>query len=277
MSEAAPIFITVAPNGARRTKADHPLLPTTADEIARCAADCARAGAAMIHLHVRDEARRHSLDADLYKRAIDATRRAAGDDLIIQITTEAAGAYQPPAQMQTVREVRPEAASLALRELCPAPAGEAAYADFLAECADMGVWTQHILYSPDEVRRFADLRARGVIPETTSNALAVIGAYRGGPPSAPALVDAFADAAREAGDCLWSVCAFGRSELSVLLHAAALGWSVRTGFENNLEAPDGTPARDNADLVGILAAALEDRRTPLLPAAEVRRRHARRP
>jgi uncharacterized protein (DUF849 family) len=49
-----PASIMVAPNGARRTKQDHPALPMNAAETARCAAACHAAGAAMIHVHVRD-------------------------------------------------------------------------------------------------------------------------------------------------------------------------------------------------------------------------------
>ncbi|MGH6903418.1 MAG: 3-keto-5-aminohexanoate cleavage protein [Geminicoccaceae bacterium] len=60
-----PLVVTVAPNGARRTKTDHPDLPITPAEIARDAAWCADAGASVLHLHVRAGDGRHSLDPDL--------------------------------------------------------------------------------------------------------------------------------------------------------------------------------------------------------------------
>ncbi len=69
-SALPPPILAVAPNGARRTNTDHPALPMTADEIARTAAECREAGAAMIRLHVRDRNGDHSLDADLYRDAI---------------------------------------------------------------------------------------------------------------------------------------------------------------------------------------------------------------
>ena len=84
-----------APNGARKTKADHPALPITPKELAATASDCLDAGASMIHLHVRDAQGRHSLDAELYRTAMSAIRRAVGDQLVIQVTSEAAGVYQP--------------------------------------------------------------------------------------------------------------------------------------------------------------------------------------
>src|SRR3546814_7478658 len=99
---ARPFAIAVAPNGARRTRADPPRLPMTAAEIARDAAEAREAGAAMIHLHVRDGDGRHTLDAGLYRDATAAVRRAVGDGLVVQITTEAVGRYPPAEQMAEI-------------------------------------------------------------------------------------------------------------------------------------------------------------------------------
>ena len=66
-------------------------LPITPDEIAREAARCAEAGASLLHLHVRDDEGRHSLDAGRYRETIAAVRQSVGDALVIQITTEAVG------------------------------------------------------------------------------------------------------------------------------------------------------------------------------------------
>src|ERR671917_2716010 len=108
-----PLIITVAPNGARRGKADHLAIPLTPAEIGVEAARCQEAGAAMIHLHVRDAEGRHSLDPDLYRAAIAAVRREAGSDLIVQVTTEAVGLYAPEEQIAAMRALEPEAFSAA--------------------------------------------------------------------------------------------------------------------------------------------------------------------
>jgi hypothetical protein len=123
--------IAVAPNGGRRTKADHPALPIGPVELARTAAECLEAGAAMIHVHVRDSADKHLLDADAYKAVIKAVRAEVGERMVVQITSEALGIYGPEEQMAVVRIVKPQAASLALREILPEVADEAAFADFL--------------------------------------------------------------------------------------------------------------------------------------------------
>jgi uncharacterized protein (DUF849 family) len=88
-----PAVICVAPNGARRTPADHAALPVTPSQIAREANACAEAGASVIHLHVRDDAGRHSLDAQRYRDAMGAIRQAVGERLLVQATTEAVGIY----------------------------------------------------------------------------------------------------------------------------------------------------------------------------------------
>src|SRR5688572_22904819 len=111
--------IAVAPNGGRRGKADHPALPIGPRELASTAAACLEAGAAMIHVHVRDRDGGHLLDADAYRETTNAIRDAVGERLVIQVTSESVGRYQPAEQMAVVRATRPEAVSLALRELVP--------------------------------------------------------------------------------------------------------------------------------------------------------------
>ena len=123
-----PLILANAPNGATRTKADHPALPMSAAELARTAAEIAEAGAALIYVHVRDGEGRHLLDADAYRAATQAIRAEVGDRLVVQITSEAAGRYVAPEQMAVVRAVRPEAVSLALREIVADAASEAAAA-----------------------------------------------------------------------------------------------------------------------------------------------------
>jgi len=249
-----PVILAVAPNGARKTKADHPALPITADEIAATAAACREAGAAMIHLHVRDPDGRHSLDVETYRAATAAVRAAVGRDLVVQITSEAVGIYRPEEQMQMVRELKPEAVSLAVREIVPDEAAEPAAADFLAWVRAEGILPQYILYSDDDLRRFDDLIARGVVPGERQVVLFVLGRYTKGQISEPRELMPFL--AANSRDHLWSVCAFGPQETACAVAAAALGGHARVGFENNFHLPDGSLAADNAALVAAVAEGL---------------------
>jgi 3-keto-5-aminohexanoate cleavage enzyme len=247
IAEWPPFIIGVAPNGARRTKADHPALPQTADEIARDAAACHAAGAALIHLHIRDKAGKHLLDAEAFRAATAAIRREAGGDIIVQITTESVGIYLPGYQMAMVRDARPEACSVAIREIVPGPPAEREAAAFFAWIAREGIVPQYILYTADEVRRFAELRQRGIVPDTTPFVLYVLGRYSANQTSEPLDLAPFLAAAPR--DWHWAACAFGAKEGTVALTAAVLGGHSRVGFENNLRLGDGGVAPGNAALV----------------------------
>lgn len=263
-----PLIIAVAPNGARRTKADHPALPMTPDEIARDAAACLDAGACMVHLHVRDRQGRHTLDVELYREATAAIRRAVGERVIVQATSEAAGLYRAEEQMAMVRALRPEAVSLAMRELVP-DGHEKGAGEFFAWLAHEGILAQYILYSSEEVVRFADLRRRGVVPGNSVFVLYVLGRYAPGQASQPRDLLPFLAAAGGAGDP-WAFCAFGAREGAAAMMVAALGGHVRVGFENNLWLSDGRLAPDNAALVAQVAAGAGLLARPLADAAGAR-------
>ncbi|MHA7772354.1 beta-keto acid cleavage family enzyme [Roseibium sp. M-1] len=252
----ADVAIAVAPNGGRKTKADHPGLPLTPDELAATAAACHEAGAAMIHIHVRTPEGRHLLDPGAYRAAIDAVRREVGDRLLIQITSEALGLYSPPEQIAVVKKTRPEAVSLALREIAPAAGDLPAFIDLLAWMKRENVLPQIILYEPSEAVRLAALRDRGDLPFENIPVLYVLGRYTTGQTSAPADLLPFLEAGQPRFSN-WMVCAFGRYETACLTAAGLLGGNLRTGFENNTILPDGRVAAVNEELVSSLAGALK--------------------
>ncbi len=248
--------MAVAPNGGRKTKADHPALPLTAGELARAAAECLDQGASMIHLHVRDRDGKHILDAEAYRAATARIYDAIGDRLVVQITSEAVGAYSPAEQMAVVLETNPEAVSLALREFAPDKAGEKDFAEFLGRLKIMRIWPQIILYSPEEGSRLGAMRRQGLIPFESVAVLYVLGRFALGKTSAPTDILPFIGPEMPRFES-WSVCAFGRQEVACVSAAALLGGHARVGFENNLFLPDGALASSNAEAVGAVARALD--------------------
>ncbi len=245
------VLIMVAPNGARRTRADHPALPVTTAELAATAAACHRAGAGAIHVHIRDAAGRHALDAGLYRETVAAIRAEAGDDLVIQITSEAVGRYTPAEQQALILALAPPAVSIAVREMF----AEGEPAQFFAWMRERAIAVQHILYDTEDVRWLADLRRRGIIPDETPRLLYVLGRYAAGEESGPEDLEPFLATAEEEGlsEMPWSVCAFGRGETASLGAALERGGHVRVGFENSLWHEDGRVAADNAERVAAIA------------------------
>ncbi len=252
--ETLPVVIAVAPNGARKSKADHRMLPITAPELAQCAQDCLAAGASMLHLHVRDAEGRHSLDPAHYEAGIAAIRERVGDALVLQVTTEAAGRYSPEQQMACADALRADAISLAIRELFAPGVDEARVGGFLERLAARGALVQYIVYSPADVARCVALHAQGRIPQRAPQLLFVLGSYAekrsGTPAELVPMLGALPPGWR------WSACAFGPLELRCAVAAAVLGGNVRVGFENNIELPSGATAADNAALVRCTVEAL---------------------
>jgi 3-keto-5-aminohexanoate cleavage enzyme len=250
------VVVAVAPNGGRRTKADHAALPLSAGELARAAAECLDRGAAMIHLHVRDAEGKHCLDAEAYRAAIGRISEAVGDRLVVQITSESLGRYSPGEQMAAVLKTNPEAVSLALRELAPSKADEQGFGAFLGRLKQMRIWPQIILYSPDEAARLAAMHKQGLIPLEQLAVLFVLGRSALLRPAAPRDLLPYLAPDMPRFEW-WSVCAFGRREAACVTAAALLGGHARVGFENNLLLPDGARAASNAELVGAAARALD--------------------
>ncbi len=246
--------IMVAPNGARRGKADHPALPVTIPETVETAMACHAAGAGAIHAHVRDEEGRHVLDAGLYRELIAELARVV-PEMIVQITTEAVGRYAPAEQRAVVDAVIPAAVSVALREMIPDAGEEAEGARFYARCRECDIAVQHILYEPAEVARLGRLIAAGVIPRDTVSVLYVLGRYKADQESDPADLTGFTAAASALPAAPeWMVCAFGHSETAALAAALKAGGKARVGFENSLWNADGSLARNNAERVAAIAA-----------------------
>jgi|TARA_B110000879_G_scaffold14881_1_gene18345 3-keto-5-aminohexanoate cleavage enzyme len=241
------VMIAVAPNGARKTQQDHPQLPISPKELAHTAAACLDAGACMLHLHVRDENLGHSLDAQRYREAILAIRQQVGEELIIQITTEAVGIYSPEQQIQTVVDVRPEAVSLAIREISPSGADEKISAEFFTFLQREHIAPQYILYDKKDILHFRELLKRGVIPDENIFVLLVLGRYAENQQSETEDISPLLSFLPDVRH--WSLCAFGASEAECMRQAMQRGGHCRVGFENNLLLPDGSQAVDNAALV----------------------------
>lgn len=269
MADQSTTLLMVAPNGARRTKLDHPALPMTRDEIAADAVSCRDAGAAAVHLHVRSQSGGHILDADIYRETMDAVTAATAGDMVIQITTEAVGIYQPEEQMALVKKLRPDFVSLALREIIPQASSERTAADFFAWMRAEKIIPQFILYDETDVHKLTEFCARGIVPATNPFVLYVLGRYAKDQVSTPDDLTPFLDAA-ENQDWPWMVCAFGSQESACIGRGIGLGGHGRIGFENNLYLPDGTIAPDNAALVRVAAGAASDHNRELMTPDQLR-------
>jgi 3-keto-5-aminohexanoate cleavage enzyme len=252
-----PFAIGLAPNGARRSKRDHPQLPTNVAELVETAVKGYEAGAAMLHLHIRDEKGAHLLDAEGYSTALRALHVALGDRMIFQITTEAVGRYNAAEQIALVDAVQPESVSLALRELFAEAADHCASAALFRRMEDRGTLYQVILYDAEDLQHMERLQHRGLLPAGALAILPVMGRHQGrGATNEELSAYLGAGITRHA----FMLCAFGPQETTFMAQGAQYGGHARVGFENNLWLTDGSLAPDNAALVTATAKAAVGRR-----------------
>lgn len=108
------LILTAALTGAQQGKEANPNLPEQPEEIIRQAVECWRAGAAIVHIHARDEQGKATSDIQIFRLIVEGIR-AAGCDVVINLTTGGAIAGLPLARrIAVVPELRPEIASFSV-------------------------------------------------------------------------------------------------------------------------------------------------------------------
>lgn len=255
--------IMIAPNGARKMKYDHPAIPISISEIVDTAISCRDLGADGLHAHVRvgngtlSDAP-HTLDAGLYTELLRECDTKL-PDFYVQITTEAVGRYSPEEMDAVVREVRPRAVSVGLKEM----GGGVLARDLYHWARDENIEVQHILYSADDVEMLAQYFREGFVPDGKFCCLFVLGRYSENLQSGVADLMPFIDVMKQNfinGENWpdWAVCAFGAVETECLAAANKMGGKMRIGFENNMINRDGSLAKDNAERVRKIVATIAE-------------------
>lgn len=246
----------VAANGARRGKSEHPALPVTDDEVSEAARACFAAGADGIHLHIRDAAGEHLLDAGRYRTLLDRLETEV-PDMYLQVTSEAAGRYSAQEQREMMYALKPAHVSVAMREMVRDPSDWSVASEFYHWALANNVEVQHILYAPDEVARFVDALEANKIPGDHHLIQIVRGTYAEGSVGAADLADYLVQLDRGQNYSFdWMLCAFGQGETASLVEAARNGGKARAGFENSLWNADGSLATDNTARICEVDAAL---------------------
>ena len=265
-----PLLITVAPTGAETSKADCPQLPTTLEELVTAAKACEVAGAAMIHVHIRDDEHRPTLDLGRLTATVDALHE--NTDLVVQLST-GGSVHDPLDQRLTVLDARPDSCSLTMGTT---NFGDDVFSNpwpFVCElyqlAQDRGVVPEFELFDLGQVHALTRLLDRYGLPAGGKvHVDLVIGVPGGMNGTTDALVAAVRDL--PASTTSWSATGIGRSTLAVLLASLSKGGHLRVGMEDVITISRGVPVESNAQLVerAVAIGALAQR-TPM-SAAEAR-------
>src|SRR5215472_6823748 len=257
-------LITVAPTGAESAKDAVPALPVTMDELVNTAIQCEQAGAAVIHVHIRDDEARPTLDLVRLTDTVLALREAT--DLVVQLST--GGAVTDSFERRlAVLEAGPDACSLTCgtvnfgADVFMNPWGF--ITELYAKTQELGIVPEFELFDFGHIaalhRLLAELGGGHVHCDL------VMGVPGGMPGNAATLVQAVAALPPAS---TWSATGIGRTSLAVLFAALAAGGHLRVGMEDTVSYARGRPVASNAELVARAAAAAElAQREAMSPAA----------
>jgi 3-keto-5-aminohexanoate cleavage enzyme len=243
------LLVTVAPTGAETTKQDCPQLPTTLEELVATAIECEAVGAAMIHVHIRDDEHRPTLDLGRLTATVEALRESTS--LVVQLST-GGSVHDPLANRLRVLDAQPDSCSLTMGTT---NFGDDVFSNpwpFVCELYQLsqerGVVPEFELFDLGQVHALQRLLDKFGLPYGgrvhCDLVMGVPGGMNGTADSLVAAVASLPDAVTS-----WSATGIGRSTLAVALAALSKGGHLRVGMEDVLTLRRGVPVERNAQLV----------------------------
>ena len=260
------VMIACAVTGSADTPGKNPAVPVTPAQIAASAIDAAKAGAAIVHIHVRDpQTTKPSMDVAHYREVVERIR-GSGTDVLINLTTGPGARFAPgvddpmqfapgtnlkpaPVRVQHVLELKPEICSL--------------------DMGSMNMGSYAFINTPGILEAMAvEIRDAGVTPELevfeTGHLLLAKRMIETGHVRPPGLFQiclgiSWAQPATPEAmtymrnllppDCCWFAFGISLHQFPMVAQAVLLGGHPRVGMEDNLYLEKGKLAPSNAALV----------------------------
>ena len=257
-------LITVAPTGAETSKADFPALPTTLEELVETAQHCEQAGAAMIHVHIRDAEHRPTLDLGRLTATVDALRERTS--LIVQLSS--GGAVTDPFEDRLrVLDAEPDSCSLTMGTV---NFGDDVFTNpwpFVTQLYQLSqereIVPEFELFDLGHVAALRRLLDKYGLPYGGRVHCDLVMGVPGGMPGDARTLVAAVDALPSTVTS-WSATGIGRSSLPVAFGALAAGGHLRVGMEDTLTFARRQPVTHNAELVERAAQLAELAQSPAM-------------
>ena len=269
------IFITCAVTGSLTQPEQTPYLPITPTEIADSCVGAAEAGAAIVHIHVREpDSGRPSMDLDLYRDAISRIR-ALAPPLILNVTTGPGGRFapspddpskagpgatlmRPEARVSHIADLKPDICTLDLNTMTfgqdvviNTPANVRRMAKVIH---DAGVMPEIELFDSGDIALLADLYADGTLSRPTL--CSIVTGVRYGFQSSPETVIYARNLLPEGAQ--FTAFGVGRHAFPMVAQSYLAGGHVRVGLEDAIYLSRGVRAESNAALVKKARRIVED-------------------
>lgn len=273
------VILSCALTGAGDTVKKNPNVPVTPKEIAEAAKEAAKAGAAIVHIHVRDpETGKASRSLEVYREVVERIRRD-GTDIILNITAGMGGDFIPDRdnpsmagpgsdmagpleRVAHIKELKPEICTL---DCCTMNYSDSAYITLpddlrvmAAEIRDAGVKPELEVFDLGHIWLAKQLMAEGLITSPPLFQLCM-GIAFGAEATTENIVAMKNMLPRDAS---WAAFAIGRDQMPFVAQAMLAGGNVRVGLEDNIYlekgvlATNGSLVKKAADLIGLMGGRL---------------------
>ena len=248
-------IITVAPTGAWPKKKDNPNVPMTPEEIAEDVYECWKAGAAVAHLHMRDDEGNGIMDPVRFKKTVELIKAHEDCDIVLNLTTSGDIHADDEIRVAHVKELKPEMASYDCGSMNWLNMGLFLNTpQFLEDCGhlfqELNVKPEIEAFDPGMIGNAAYYIKKGVL-KTPVHFQFCMGCANGIGGTMKNLIFMKEEAERLVGaaNFTWSCFGVGHSAMEMLYGAVALGGHIRVGMEDNVLFSKGVLAESNKQLV----------------------------
>lgn len=248
-----PCIISVAITGSVPKKADTPAVPVTVPEQIESTHEAYEAGAALVHVHVRDENEAPSSDPERFAAFLEGVRKHC-PDIIVQFSTGGRG--REPEKRGSMLHLAPDMASLATGSVNFPNMIYENHPELIRELArrmrEHGIKPELEIFDLAMLYNGAELAEKGEIDEPV-HVQFVFGIPGALPARREILEFEVAQLQKILPGATWTAAGIGRWQLELNRWALELGGHCRTGLEDNIRYDKERLARSNAELVSRLA------------------------
>ena len=267
----APCVISVAITGSVPRRRDNPALPVTVAEQIESTHAAYEAGAALVHVHVRNDDETPSSDPERFAALQEGIRRHC-PDIIVQFSTGGRG--RALEQRGSMLHLRPDMASLATGSVNFPTIVYENPPDFIRSLAssmrDLSIKPEIEVFDLAMLYNTADLVAEGLIT-APPHVQFVFGVKHALPARRDILDFEVAKLKELLPGATWTAAGIGRHQFEVARWALEMGGHIRTGLEDNIRLDRNTLAPSNAALVTHVAALAAAAGRPIATAVEARK------
>ena len=261
-------IITAAITGAVTTREQTPYLPITPEQIANSSLEAAEAGAAIVHIHVRDpQTGKPSMNVDYYRESVDLIKKQ-NKDVLINLTTGPGAFFSPnynnltqgetyskmfnaEERVKHIQLIKPDICSLDFNTMHQAKGDgirinlRRITKEMLRLAQEAGTKAEMEIFDSGDFRIAQEFVDEGLVKGKPFYQF-VMGVKYGWGASTNTLQYALKELR---SDATWSAFGIGKDEMPMVAQSVILGGHVRVGLEDNIYTSKGVLAKSNAELV----------------------------